>query len=99
MVWITELFKGKRYVGLHYWQSLLQSYSLCEVDPFWFNFQQGYLQKLIAVEKDPSYQHVAIRCICTLLDAVPHFNFRESLIEVVTRNLTSSDDVIRFKNG
>lgn len=64
-----------------------------------FNFKQAYLQNLMAVEKDPSYQHVAIRCICTLLDAAPHFNFRESLLEVVTQNLTSSDDVVRFKHG
>ncbi|XP_031373761.1 nucleolar complex protein 3 homolog [Punica granatum] len=56
---------------------------------------KAYLQKLMALEKVPSYQRTVIRCICVLLDAAPHFNFRESLIEVVTRNLTSSDDVVR----
>jgi len=48
------------------------------------------------LEKKPSFQHVAVRCICTLLDAVPHFNFQESLLGVIVRNIGSSDDVIRF---
>ena len=51
---------------------------------------------LIMLEKKPSFQHVAIHCICTLLDAVPHFNFQESLPGVIVRNIGSSDDVIRF---
>ncbi|KAE8009055.1 hypothetical protein FH972_005512 [Carpinus fangiana] len=56
---------------------------------------KAYLQKLIALEKKPSLHNVFVRCICTLLDAVPHFNFRESLLGVVVRNLGSSDDVVR----
>ncbi|KAL0009167.1 hypothetical protein SO802_010669 [Lithocarpus litseifolius] len=43
-----------------------------------------------------AYKHVAVRCICTLLDAVPHFNFQEGLLGVIVRNIGSSDDVIRF---
>nr|KJB81370.1 hypothetical protein B456_013G141600 [Gossypium raimondii] len=57
--------------------------------------QQGYLQKLLALEKQPRFHHVVVRCICTLLDAVPHFNFRESLLVAVVRNIGSSDDVVR----
>ncbi|KAA3490728.1 nucleolar complex protein 3-like protein [Gossypium australe] len=57
--------------------------------------QQGYLQKLLALEKQPRFHHVVVRCICTLLDAVPHFNFRESLLVAVVRNMGSSDDVVR----
>lgn len=42
------------------------------------------------------FQHVAVRCICTLLEAAPHFNFRENLLGAVVENIGSSDDVIRF---
>lgn len=56
---------------------------------------KAYLQKLIALEKKPSFHNVAVRCICTLLNAVPHFNFRESLLGVVVRNIGSSSDVVR----
>lgn len=58
--------------------------------------QQGYLQKLLALEKQPMFHHVVVRCICTLLDAVPHFNFRESLLVAAVRNIGSSDDVVRY---
>ncbi|KGN44277.1 nucleolar complex protein 3 homolog [Cucumis sativus] len=56
---------------------------------------KGYLQKLMSLEKLPSFQHVVIRCICTLLDAVPHFNFRETLLVVVVKNISSPDDIVR----
>lgn len=56
---------------------------------------KAYLQKLAALEKQSSFQHVAFRCICTLLDAAPHFNYRESLLGVVIRNIGSPDDVVR----
>lgn len=53
------------------------------------------MQKLVAFEKQAVYKRVAIRCICTLLEAVPHFNFRENLLAVVVSSLTSQDDVVR----
>ncbi|XP_038996576.1 nucleolar complex protein 3 homolog isoform X2 [Hibiscus syriacus] len=56
---------------------------------------KGFLQKLLALEKQPIFHHVVVRCVCTLLDAVPHFNFRESLLVAVVRNIGSSDDVVR----
>ncbi|XP_039174024.1 nucleolar complex protein 3 homolog [Eucalyptus grandis] len=56
---------------------------------------KAYLQKLMVLEKVSLYQHAVVRCICTLLDAVPHFNYCESLVEVVVRNISSSDKVIR----
>ncbi|PSR95581.1 Nucleolar complex protein [Actinidia chinensis var. chinensis] len=56
---------------------------------------KAYLQRLTALQQQASFQRVAIRCICTLLDAVPHFNFRESLLAVVVQNISSPDDVIR----
>lgn len=56
---------------------------------------KAYLQKLIVLEKQAAFQRVAIRCICTLLEAVPHFNYRESLLAAVIKNIGSSDDVVR----
>lgn len=56
------------------------------------------MQKLVLLEKKSKFQHVAVRCICTLLEAVPHFNFRESLLAAVVKNIGSQDDVIRFHN-
>ncbi|KAK3042631.1 hypothetical protein RJ639_000883 [Escallonia herrerae] len=56
---------------------------------------KAYLQKLIALEQQAVFQHVTFRCICTLLEAVPHFNFRESLLAAVIKNISSPDDVIR----
>ncbi|KAK8542514.1 hypothetical protein V6N13_136912 [Hibiscus sabdariffa] len=56
---------------------------------------KGYLQKLLVLEKHPIFHHVVVRCVCTLLDAVPHFNFRESLLVAFVRNIGSSDDVVR----
>lgn len=56
---------------------------------------KAYLQKLISLEKQYTFQHVAVRCICSLLDAKPHFNFRENLLAAVVRNISSPDDAIR----
>lgn len=56
---------------------------------------KAYLQKLMALERQASFQRVAVRCICTLLEAVPHFNFRESLLAAVIKNISSPDDVVR----
>ncbi|MCL7033959.1 hypothetical protein MKW94_010872 [Papaver nudicaule] len=54
-----------------------------------------YLQRLIVLQKQSSFKHVAVRCLCSLLDAVPHFNFRENLLTAVVNNMSSPDDVIR----
>lgn len=56
---------------------------------------QAYVQKLVALQKQAVYQRVAVRCLCTLLAAVPHFNFRESLLATVVKNISSQDDVVR----
>lgn len=56
---------------------------------------KAYLQKLISLEKQPYFYTVAVRCMCALLDTAPHFNFRESLLASVVKNLSSSDDVVR----
>ncbi|MCL7039049.1 hypothetical protein MKW94_025299 [Papaver nudicaule] len=56
---------------------------------------KAYLQRLIALQKQSSFQHVAVRCMCSLLDAVPHFNFRQNLLTAVVNNMSSDDEVIR----
>ncbi|XP_002513380.2 nucleolar complex-associated protein 3 [Ricinus communis] len=56
---------------------------------------KAYLQKLMVLEKESKFQHVAVRCICTLLEAVPHFNFRENLLGAVVEHIGSPDDIIR----
>ncbi|RWW25751.1 hypothetical protein GW17_00009887 [Ensete ventricosum] len=55
----------------------------------------AYLMKLITLEKQLYIRQVAVRCLCSLLDAVPHFNFRESILASVVKNISSSDDTIR----
>lgn len=57
---------------------------------------QAYVQKLVALQQQTRYERIAIRCICTLLAAVPHFNFHESLLATVVKNLSSEDDVVRY---
>ena len=59
---------------------------------------QGYIKELAAfsvakpagrkgAEKDLS--NLAISCTCTLLNAVPHFNFRGELLRILVRKLSS----------
>lgn len=56
---------------------------------------KAYIQRLISLEKQEVYKRVAVRCLCTLLESAPHFNFRETLLAAVVRNISSPEDVIR----
>ncbi|XP_027063917.1 nucleolar complex-associated protein 3 isoform X1 [Coffea arabica] len=56
---------------------------------------KAFVQKLIALEEQAVYKRVAMRCICTLLEAVPHFNFRDNLLVAVVKGISSQDDVVR----
>ncbi|KAL2328637.1 hypothetical protein Fmac_022064 [Flemingia macrophylla] len=56
---------------------------------------KAYLQRLVVLEKKPLFQLVAVRCICSLLEANPHFNFRESLLDATVRNISSTNEAIR----
>ncbi|KAL3643142.1 hypothetical protein CASFOL_013957 [Castilleja foliolosa] len=56
---------------------------------------KAYLQKLVTLQKQTVYQRVAVRCLCTLLAAVPHFNFRDNLLAAVVNNISSEDDIVR----
>ncbi|KAF7716131.1 Noc3-like protein [Penicillium ucsense] len=66
------------------------------------NFEQSlvsgyrnYVQKLATLSKagrvnattDPSLRSLAISCACTLLQAVPHFNFRTELLKILVNRL------------
>ncbi|KMZ67064.1 putative Nucleolar complex-associated protein, partial [Zostera marina] len=55
---------------------------------------KAYLLRLVALEKKPFFCYVAVRCMCTLLEAVPHFNFRDSLLVSIVKNISCSDDEI-----
>ncbi|KAG2324475.1 hypothetical protein Bca52824_007203 [Brassica carinata] len=56
---------------------------------------KSYLQKLVAFEKQSVlYNQVATRCICTLLDAEPHFSYRDNLLSSDVRNIISPDEVV-----
>ncbi|KAG7590682.1 CCAAT-binding factor [Arabidopsis suecica] len=52
-------------------------------------------KKLIRFEKLSVYNQIANRCLCTLLEAVPHFNYRDNLLIAVVRNISSPDEVVR----
>ncbi|GAB2275563.1 hypothetical protein Dimus_010321 [Dionaea muscipula] len=54
-----------------------------------------YLQRLLVLEQQSLFHHVALRCVCNLLEAVPHFNFSENLLPAVVNNIGSLDDVAR----
>ncbi|KAH6806494.1 binding protein [Perilla frutescens var. frutescens] len=56
---------------------------------------KAYVQKLIALQLQTVYERVAVHCLCTLIAAVPHFNFRDSLLAAVVKNISSQDDVVR----
>lgn len=56
---------------------------------------KAYLQRLLTLQQNSGFHRVVVRCLCTLLDAHPHFNFREKLLPAVVRNLNSSDEVTR----
>ncbi|KAJ5098059.1 hypothetical protein N7532_005060 [Penicillium argentinense] len=65
------------------------------------NFEQSllsgyrnYVQKLGALTKpgknvsvDPGLKSIAINCTCTMLQSVPHFNFRNELLKILVNRL------------
>ncbi|GMH07976.1 hypothetical protein Nepgr_009816 [Nepenthes gracilis] len=78
-----EMTVSKSVKKMRYYESnLLSSYKV-------------YLQRLLNLEEQPLLHQVAVRCLCNLLDAVPHFNFRENILPAIVKNIGSSDDVVR----
>jgi nucleolar complex protein 3 len=105
---VSEAVRKERY----YEYTLLRSYKVSFSSQNWllawmclkraclifsWNVTQAYLQKLVALQKKTFFKQVAVRCICTLLEVAPHFNFCETLLASTVRNISSSDDVIRWK--
>ncbi|KAK9699416.1 hypothetical protein RND81_08G172000 [Saponaria officinalis] len=56
---------------------------------------KAFIQRLTSLLEVPEFHRVAVRCLCTLLDTHPHFNYRGSLVQPVVKYLSSSDDVVR----
>src|SRR2546423_12899040 len=59
---------------------------------------QGYIKRLASLSKSKgpsgdidSLKSVAIRCVCTLLTSVPHFNFRTELLNILVHQLSSRE--------
>jgi nucleolar complex protein 3 len=55
---------------------------------------RNYVNKLSAITKpgrfvyvDPGLKSIAINCACSMLQAVPHFNFRDDLLKIVVNRL------------
>ncbi|KAJ5159605.1 uncharacterized protein N7482_006609 [Penicillium canariense] len=79
------------------------------------NFEQGlvsgyknYVQRLATLIKpgrfnpptDPGLKSLAINCACSMLQAVPHFNFRSELIKILVNRLARKqvdDDFIKCR--
>ncbi|CAN6455551.1 unnamed protein product [Victoria cruziana] len=78
-----QMVVSKEVKRMRYYESML------------LNSYRVYLQKLITLEKQSFFHHVTVHSLCCLLEAVPHFNLRESLLDIVVRKTNSSDDVTR----
>lgn len=55
---------------------------------------RNYVQKLAALTKpgknieiDPGLKSIAINCACSMLQSVPHFNFRADLLKIIVNRL------------
>lgn len=55
---------------------------------------QTYVQTLIQAAKSRPRRQIALRCMCSLLDAAPHFNYRDSLLKAIVPRMMSQEDEI-----
>lgn len=58
-------------------------------------FEQAYVKLLVKCAKTRSMRWTALRCLCGLLEAVPHFNYRESILSAVVPRMGSDDEDCR----
>jgi len=63
---------------------------------------QSYVRQLVGICKgrnkaDGQLKSTALSCVCSLLLAVPHFNFRTELLGVVVQELGRKDSMIHFQ--
>ena len=61
-----------------------------------FYLIQKYVQTLVRAAKSPARRLAALKCIGALLDAAPHFNYRDSLLRAMVPRMMSFDDEIRL---
>jgi nucleolar complex protein 3 len=61
-----------------------------------FHLVQTYVQTLIQAAKSRPRRQIALRCMCSLLDAAPHFNYRDSLLKAIVPRMMSQEDEIRL---
>ncbi|CAM6103085.1 unnamed protein product [Calypogeia fissa] len=66
--------------------------SLWDYETALLRFYQAYVQLLVKSAKTRSLRWTALRCLCGLLDAVPHFNYRESILSAVVPRMASDDE-------
>lgn len=57
---------------------------------------QKYVQTLIRAAKSPARRLAALKCMSALLDAAPHFNYRDSMLKAMVPRMMSFDDEIWF---
>lgn len=58
---------------------------------------QKYVQTLIRAAKSPARRITSLKCMCALLEAAPHFNYRDSMLKaVVPRTMSFDDDISRL---
>jgi nucleolar complex protein 3 len=57
---------------------------------------QKYVQVLIKSLKSDVHKKTAARCVSGLIEAIPHFNFRDSLMSSLIPLMDSTDSECRF---
>lgn len=57
-------------------------------------YYQKYVQTLIRSAKSPARRLTALKCMCGLLEAAPHFNYRDSMLKSMVPRMMSFDDEI-----
>ncbi|KAG0625935.1 hypothetical protein M758_2G089700 [Ceratodon purpureus] len=57
-------------------------------------YYQKYVQTLIRAAKSPARRLASLKCMGALLDAAPHFNYRDSMLKAMVPRMMSFDDEI-----
>lgn len=66
------------------------------LDLILFHLIQKYVQTLIRAAKSPARRLTALKCMCGLLEAAPHFNYRDSMLKSMVPRMMSFDDEVRL---
>lgn len=63
---------------------------------------QSYVRRLVAICKDKEQEvlkSTALNCVCSLLLAIPHFNFRTELLGVIVHELSRKESSAYFRKS